>query len=119
MDQNQKFQKLMSDQKSVCLEKEILVKNLKDLQDNLELYEESEEDLKKLLQDYRKSLLEEKNNQDKLEVQREDISQDLAMLESSLSTHCTLKGTYQAQLDVLLNYLFNNRLIRSKLMICR
>jgi len=104
MDQNQKYQKLMSNVKSQSLEREILIKNLTDLKENLELYEESEEDLQKLLQDYRKSLQEEKNNQDNLEMQREDVSQDLAMLESSLSTHCTLKGTYKAQLDVCLNY---------------
>lgn len=102
MDQNQKYQKLMSDQKSISLEKEILVKNLKDLEENLELYHESEEDLNNLLKDYRKSLQDQKNTQDKLESQRRDISQDLAMLESSLSTHCTLKGTYQAQVDVYL-----------------
>lgn len=117
MDQNQKFQKLMSDQKSISLEKEILVKNLKNLEENLELYQESEQDLNDLLQDYRKSLQEQKNNQEKLEGQRQDISQDLALLESSLSTHCTLKGTYQAQVDVLIMKKLTDRHIRNRLRI--
>ena len=77
-----------------------MIKNLFNLEQTLELYQESDDALKSLLADYCNSLDNQKNDQEKLEFQREEISQNIELLDSSLSTHCTLKGTYQAQADV-------------------
>ena len=110
MDQHRVLQQLKTLMDSCILERDLTVKNIETIQENLELYQgalntsnectESDEQLKKLLKDYLASMDQQKGEQECLNEKRTEMETELALIESDLSRQLTLRGQYQAEVQV-------------------
>ena len=101
-DQIRTYNELQGQIKSAMAESDMYTRNITSLTKDLEVFHESDEELKSLLQEHLKSVLNKDAEQKECESHKMDAEEQLATVQAELSEQIRLSGVYQAEANVKL-----------------